>query len=751
MAAIGTGVAMLGATITGAVAQDLTDYPQPYVDANGVYNTDTAIVFGADAATMDVIGAVDIATGIQFAAKTPVQGSEGTITVAGGVTEDIPLGKAIANDTTFSLDWELDDGDIESFMDTELNFQSESYNLHDELIIGEDSPALATSLSSTEDDYESNVFLETKREKIKYFVVFDEAINVSLATSDDPLEFKFLGKTLKIIDVPDLFTDKLTANVGSEFFMDAGDTVTVDGKKVTLVNVGEGGAIVVDVDGVLETISSSSTKTVNGIEIKNDETFYTNEKSERSASLVIGEDAVDTFQNDDEYIGEPENQPDWKWVIANLGAKASTSIANASSDPEGPTIGIYNYFIKNDADDDPAGIGDCYDLPNNYASVCFDSLTVADDDYLELTIEFSDNVDTAESRLATPFASTDANTIYIHTPVEESLVFKTTSWQTSNFSQVNNKKINQVWLQYPAQADGSNETAIFYWDQDATPNMQYAGNVSFNESNKILELNFGNTKSNNVEILTALPPNSATIMHLAVNMSGDSTTELNYGEDVILMNWTIGSSGVISLGAIASEEEASELHWATTTKHLAGGTAAVNYKDIGKKDEDQRTLYGVIIKDTESNGASDKVVLQIPSDQLQGNIVVKGATTTISGGSTTFIPADIDVTTLLDTEVAGSESTYDLILVGGPCANNAVASVAGLGTTCESARADWSPGEGILKMATNGEHVALLVAGYNAQDTRMASKVLKDHEDYDLAGSEMKITGTVNNPVVAVV
>src|SRR3989344_2383557 len=303
MAALGTGIAMLGATITGAVAQELANYPQPFIDANGVFNDSTAIVVGENAAASDTLGAVDIAQQLQFDAKTPVSGGSGTLTVSGGVTEDIPLGKTFgkqSNDSSASwgFEYKIDDSDVESFQDTEINFQSKSYNVKDILIpvnTGGSSPSVETSLSSSDDDYESNIFLEAERGSLRYFYNFDDAINISKTKSTDSLEIKFLGKNLEItkVDTP----TKFTAFVGTEFFMDAGDTVTVDGKKVTLVNVGEGGAILVDVDGVLETIPSSSTKTVNGIEISNDETFFTNEKTERAASLIIGETAQDTYQD----------------------------------------------------------------------------------------------------------------------------------------------------------------------------------------------------------------------------------------------------------------------------------------------------------------------------------------------------------------------------------------------------------------------------------------------------------------------
>jgi S-layer protein (TIGR01564 family) len=56
---------MVGATILGAMAAaDLSTYPKPFVD-NGAFNA--LIVVGAAAKTEDVLGAIDIATSLQYA------------------------------------------------------------------------------------------------------------------------------------------------------------------------------------------------------------------------------------------------------------------------------------------------------------------------------------------------------------------------------------------------------------------------------------------------------------------------------------------------------------------------------------------------------------------------------------------------------------------------------------------------------------------------------------------------------------
>lgn len=81
LVALGTGSLMVGTTIMGAMA-DLSTYPAPFVK-DGI--VDTMIVIGANAATMDTLGAIDIAASLQAAATTPVAtgGAAGTTQIIG--------------------------------------------------------------------------------------------------------------------------------------------------------------------------------------------------------------------------------------------------------------------------------------------------------------------------------------------------------------------------------------------------------------------------------------------------------------------------------------------------------------------------------------------------------------------------------------------------------------------------------------------------------------------------------------------
>ncbi len=74
MVALGMGLTMVGATVFGASALQLSDYPKPFV-VNGTPASNLAIVVGDDAAASDTLGAVDIIQGLQAAAVSTEAGS----------------------------------------------------------------------------------------------------------------------------------------------------------------------------------------------------------------------------------------------------------------------------------------------------------------------------------------------------------------------------------------------------------------------------------------------------------------------------------------------------------------------------------------------------------------------------------------------------------------------------------------------------------------------------------------------------
>ena len=88
MVALGMGLTMVGATIFGASAAKLSDYPAPFV-VNGVPASNLKIVVGAKADGSDVVGAIDIIQALQTSAvvKTSVPGAGPRVKIVGDSVE----------------------------------------------------------------------------------------------------------------------------------------------------------------------------------------------------------------------------------------------------------------------------------------------------------------------------------------------------------------------------------------------------------------------------------------------------------------------------------------------------------------------------------------------------------------------------------------------------------------------------------------------------------------------------------------
>jgi hypothetical protein len=79
-----------------------------------------------------------------------------------------------------------------------------------------------------------------------------------------------------------------------------------------------------------------------------------------------------------------------------------------------------------------------------------------------------------------------------------------------------------------------------------------------------------------------------------------------------------------------------------------------------------------------------------------------------------------------------------LIVVGGPCVNSVAAELLGNPADCTEG---FSPGQARIKMFDNNGKLAMLVAGYSGEDTRLAGKVIAHRWD-ELSGEEVVVEGT---------
>jgi len=729
--AAGAMGAMMALSTVG-FATTLADFPAPFVE-DGTFNS--VIVVGAAAATSDVVGAIDLGARLAGETTETKELPTSTVTISDGDTEKIALGSVFT--TTGGLDTTYTDDDMSCLQDTTITLNSTSYSVHDEIQLTNTADDLdaETSLSSNDDDYEDNIFLEIDKDAIKYCYVFDKTVNLSKEISTDtPLEISFMGKTLKITGVTDDTT--FTAQVGTEVFLTVDESVEVEGKTVTLKNVGSSSTctVIVDVDGTTKTVTG--TKTVNGLEVQASDCFYEETKAERSATLIIGTDAVETYTDADEFIdycttgGDPDcekTDPDWIWDIKGLEASGSGA-TNA--------ICIENDFIKDDDNDEPVGVGEYYWLPYDFAKVGIDSLTVADDDYMTLTVSYDSSID-----LSNAGGGTSDKAIVIEGNVDDAFNIDYDEFDTQNLSA--DVKTKKMYL----KIKDADEANVYYVDSDNK--VQIAGSEVLNTTTDYVDfadINYKDTKGS--DIVLRLYGNTTANNGLYLGLV--PTTPAN-DQIWVWLGSSAGASGYFDgIGDTANLEETNELYY--------GNAAPTSGTQIGTKDEDHRTMYGVIIKDPKSHGSNDEEVFMIPADQVKVNAVVacSGSTTTGGGTYEEAVPIETPIAKL-DTEVTSDDKAGNLILVGGPAVNTLVKDLLNTEWNVTDSQAAWldhfSSGEAMIKLvedAFGDGSLALIVAGTDAADTVEACHVLQNYDDYATEFTdkeEVKVTteaGTVN-------
>jgi hypothetical protein len=174
------------------------------------------------------------------------------------------------------------------------------------------------------------------------------------------------------------------------------------------------------------------------------------------------------------------------------------------------------------------------------------------------------------------------------------------------------------------------------------------------------------------------------------------------------------------------------------------GTNAAGYRD-------HYTTYGVEVDDVANNARVDRVVLKVPTTQLKG-VVAIGKDISVGGtAGSSYSEANPIKTAVakLDSEVGDTDkSEKNIVLVGGPCANTLVRTLLeSTAATCLSDFEDmgYTSGSAMMKFVEDAwgtGKAALIVAGYDAADTRNACSVLQDYGAYTLSGTEMKVVGS---------
>lgn len=272
------------------------------------------------------------------------------------------------DDVTLNGNFEstVDNDDLDKLYYVDIDdYESEDYIVEEKLYLTSD---IAPVLNM--DDLNGEVVVEVgSKGSITYMVEFDTGIEFD-ADSDDTLDIKFLGNTMRIADYDG---DEVTFRLSQSYYLEKGNSVTVDGKVITLKGVNEDGdKIYVEVDGVSKSIREGRKEKINGIEIYANDIFGGDTLS--MAELYIGDSVEESVGDGDEY----ELDDDYEWVITESGNELTG-------------IGI-RYDVKLVDDDEVLKLGDSIVLPNEYLKVSFSE--IKDMEGMDLSLDLNnDDID----------------------------------------------------------------------------------------------------------------------------------------------------------------------------------------------------------------------------------------------------------------------------------------------------------------------------------------------------------------------
>jgi hypothetical protein len=738
--ATGLSAVMAGATLAGGAlaATPLSDYPD-FLGSNG--QIDAFVVVGADAQPADIVGAGDVVAGLASLSYTMVSSGTGAPSVAGAQTEDMDLGSDLSSNTIFTTT--LDDADLEGLFDGEVTMSvggtSETYDAHEEIRLTAAKVSVETALSadSPDEDFGSDIFLQVLSGGVGYYYVFDEALkdtpNITDATNDDPIRLNFMGRELYITNAD---TDSITVDVGERFVLNAGESATTsDGKTVTLVKSLTGAKAQVSVNGATDIVDEDSVRSLGGTEIKVTDVADDDGIEFDSATIIVGTaatfgEASDTFDDGEEYIipcgtlwksdGCDEDDPDWVWDLASLQTANPTlgvvfgDNRISTPDDNAPTVGSENNVL---------------DLPGGFAWIKLDKVTTESYQDYEITEKVVTLRNSAGDEL-----SADQKVIELSGEGNDDAFSLTLAAGAGGGS----KETDKLYI-YVNGSTTPDSVNVFWEDSDDGNKIKNTGiNLTSNSTSTSAAFAALNFESASVNLDLNASINSG--------IAGDVTT--------FYLNIT-GGSVAEELQFYFEESADGEVTYTGDSDSDTSTANDVKYggRDISGWEEDVRTPAGLVLYNPDSNAASDKIRFSVPSEygsndfQVFVTIGASGASTSISssGDVKQLVPITGSITKL-DTEVGAAEKAKNLVLVGGPAVNRLTAEAMGLTYPTYGAASGIAENTAWIKVVddafTTGK-AAVIVAGYEADNTRLGTSVLQQAAT-KLAGisaSEVTVTG----------
>jgi len=767
--ALATGTLMVGATILGAMAADLSDYPRPLFIKNGKF--DGAIVVGDKAAAEDVVGAIDIATSLQYSSTTSATGAgAGTTVTAEGeaykierLTDKLNLGEDIADVAT-----KLDAGDLPMVL-------SDGVYRNDE---GKDY------------DYEQTIELDSELFEAFADNDFNDDLPVVGLHYDD-------GQPVLTYELS--FTSDAESDIDDEKLVDFEDTsITIMGKTYEIVEATNqsGGYFELMGGAIKDTLEEGETKTymLNAKEYEVNALIVSD--TAETVKLKVNGEVTDALSEDDTYkladgteIGIRSLMPNEAGEVTGgdivefyLGAQKLVLEDNQEIELGDEDIDDIMVYVTSDQD------GNEYTLQAiELVWTTEDELFVADGG--EAVMPGLETVKLTYKGMVVPteeeirIANDGDNTIAITAPIkgdlggyelavgydnetgngfewigdeDYELVLTSTTVATIDYD----KNVNNYIL--ISNSDSYETHLLKATGFDTDDGVDFKDEVTgstyekkyINESFEVADITFEVSAFNKTAGTVSLDVDDG-------DFDGDSW----YTPEGLRINLDVTTTLPSDTLNITFDQEVDDTavnatdFWVSVKSDVLAGTNAqvvkmggVGVDRVGETEDSDEFLYYIEAGEVNTKAILDEgpdeptLTIFYPGGETYGNVFVAETGTTFGMAAMT-VAGGVSVERIeVGTAKLASEirdvAAQNLIVVGGPCANDVAAEVMGVAATIPECLAGFEAGKAMIKLYNTGAgKVAMLVAGATAEDTRRASRVVANYGDYALSGDEVEVTG----------
>ncbi|MEM5868495.1 MAG: S-layer protein [Candidatus Aenigmatarchaeota archaeon] len=771
------GAMLLGATV--ALPATLADYPSPFVEDGKV---NTLVVVGANAATADVVGAIDLAA--RLAGEVGLEGTcpacpgvAGAITVTGGVQITHDLNKLYLGEEFDTVKSLITGNDLPDLLGTKTFTDKEGnvVTYYEQIILGNH---YVTYGRPTDFD-KPELYVEfPTAEKYKLKAIFVGGLDTSKV--DSSYSIKLFGKEYTFGSGTDLSADtiELYSSTGATSVALTGvgdtETVTVGGKTLTFEVKGwdpqNTNKAYLYVNGKATSPYGwveGSTYTVEGVKVYvNDVSVIRTGAQEETVSvlLFVGTDKL-VLKDGQAVEKNDEALSGTSVTIHKSGTKLNsleievvpdtTKYLKDGSTFVDPVFGSFRFSLNGMT---PSLTSDSRDLVKIEESgtrkvkltftnkegtaYSFDAFYLDTNNNCKLSHDGTKNIYVVENNM-----DLKVGEYVVLTAGDATYIYRLSALTTTG---------NNPYATFVDIATGSSQKV--YYNSDP---YIYIGENKFKvqyDNNK-LQVSLNGDEDFTDTDAVPLYTKTGGIIDISHCDDANNADFITFSESKLYSLGNDPADGALKITvAYASNdvnfniayEEGDDQNFDET---LLGG-------QVGTSDVyNYLTKYGTFV--THDTNA-DKINIYYPGNRPAYALVAVGSnpvwSTTEAVGPTPAVSykTAVPVTTALaklDSEVTQADrNEKHLILVGGPCANALVAELAAAGKfnyegaplTCDAWNARTYAGDvfGLIQLVDNAfatGKVALVVAGSRAEQTRWATSILQKYDVYNLRGTAVKV------------